>query len=121
MKKGVLVYISGPIKPTGGHSVEMNVADALSAFITLMKAGIPSFCPHLSAAFPSSHSEIDYEQWLEYDFAIIDRCTHMLMLPRWDTSKGAIRERDYAIAINIPICLDIAWVEELIAEDEVTA
>lgn len=103
MKKGALVYISGPIKPTTGHTVERNVADALDIFIELIKLGIPAFCPHLTAAFPSAHTEIDYERWLQFDFCVIDRCTHMFMMPRWTISRGAQRERDYAFEIGLPV------------------
>jgi hypothetical protein len=43
------------------------------------------------------------ETWLAYDFAIIDRCTHVLMMPRWESSVGAIREQEYAQAIGVPV------------------
>lgn len=118
MRKGVFVYISGPIKPTEGHSVERNVADALDVFIELMRLGIPAFCPHLTAAFPSAHTEIGYEKWLEFDFRVIDRCTHVFMLPRWAISKGSIRERDYAIDRGIPVYVNIEWMAQDIALSE---
>ncbi len=93
----MFVYLSGPITAKHGYSVEENIAAAVKVYLDLMGRGIWSFCPHLSAAFPSSF-QIDYEQWIAYDFAVIDRCSHVLMLPRWETSAGAVRERDYAIA-----------------------
>lgn len=106
MKKGVLVYLSGPITPWGDQTVEMNVAVAVDYFCELIRYGIPAIAPQLGAAFPSCH-EIDYRIWMEYDFAVIDKCTHMLMLPNWKESKGATEELGYAVAHNIPISYSI--------------
>ncbi len=92
----MFVYLSGPITAKHGYSVEENTAAAVKVYLDLMTRGIWSFCPHLSAAFPSAFN-VDYEIWMAYDLAVIDRCTHILMLPRWETSAGAVRERDYAI------------------------
>ena len=41
---------------------------------------------------------------------MIDHCTHVLMLPRWETSAGARAERAYARAIGTPV---ITSLEEL--------
>lgn len=102
MQKGVLVYISGPISETDGFTVEMNVGEAVKVFCNLTRMGIPSICPHLGAAFPSCH-KIGYRVWMAYDLAVIDYCTHMLMLPRWTESRGAAEEMVYAGEKGIPI------------------
>jgi hypothetical protein len=91
------VYLSGPITAKHGFTVEENTAAAVKVHLDLISRGIWNFCPHLSAAFPSAFS-VDYETWMRYDLAVIDRCTHIVMLPRWETSDGAVRERDYAIS-----------------------
>lgn len=101
MKRDVFVYLSGPITAKHGYSVEQNVASAVKVYLRCLRLGIPAFCPHLSGAFPSAF-EIDYETWLAYDFAVIDRCTHVVMLPRWQSSAGAVREREYAQQRGIP-------------------
>lgn len=106
MKSGVLVYLSGPITATEGYSVADNVASALAVFLECTRLGMPSICVQLGAAFPAAFA-IDYETWMAYDFAVIDRCTHMLMLPRWETSSGAKREADYAHRIGLPVCLSL--------------
>ena len=43
-----------------------------------------------------------------------DRCTHVLLLPRWETSPGAVAERDYARTIGMPV---ITSLEELEATE----
>lgn len=80
--------------------MERNTADGVDVFLDLLKRGIPAFSPHLSGAFPSAWAALTHGEWIAYDCAVIDRCTHMLMMPRWDTSKGAIAERDYWLSMS---------------------
>ncbi len=101
--KPVLVYLSGPITAAHGYSLERNIADAADVFIACIQAHIPAFCPHLGALLPTAHSAVPYGDWMAYDFAILDRCTHVLMLDRWQTSSGAKREHDYAFMKALPI------------------
>lgn len=110
MRRDVFVYLSGPITAKHGRTVEQNVADAVAAYLDCMRAGVPAFCPHLSGAFPSAF-EIDYETWIDYDLAVIDRCTHVVMLPRWETSSGAVREKAYAESIGKPVVFSPAELE----------
>jgi len=107
MRADCFVYLSGPITARSGYTVEENVAAAVKVYLQCLAGGLPVFCPHLSGAFPSAFS-LDYEVWLAYDFAVIDRCTHMVMLPRWADSAGAMREREYAESRGIPV---MCWPE----------
>jgi len=95
MRPNIFVYISGPITSRHGYLVEESVAEALKVFLQLTSEGILSFCPHLTAAFPSAHAKVSYNTWMDYDLAMIDHCTHILMLPRWRESDGAIKELNY--------------------------
>lgn len=104
--RNVLVYLSGPITAKNGRSVEQNVATALPIYFNLLRAGIPAFCPHLSAAFPSAF-EVDYRIWMDYDFAVIARCTHLLTLPNYRESLGALEEINVADRLGIPVFYDI--------------
>lgn len=108
MRRDVFVYISGPMTAKHGRTVEENVADGLRVYLECLRAGIPAFSPHLSGAFPSAWSVMSWEEWLRYDEAVIDRCTHVLMMPRWELSAGAIAEREYALKIGKPIIHSIA-------------
>lgn len=113
--KNCFVYLSGPITAKNGHSVEANVSDALNVYWACLGAGIPAFCPHLSAAFPTGHTAIGYEAWLAYDFAVIDRCTHVLMLPRWESSKGARLELEYAHRRGVPTFFSMDELQQAVA------
>lgn len=110
--KDCLVYVSGPITPKNGYTVEENTAAAVKVYLQLLGLGIPAFCPHLSAAFPSAFSDIPYNIWMEYDFAVIARCTHILMLPRWEASSGAKAELEYARSLGLPICFSTIELKE---------
>ncbi len=78
-----------------------NVNAAVAVYFDLLQRKIPSFCPHLSALIDPGEQWISYDDWLQYDFRIIDRCTHILMLDRWETSVGAKQEHEYAHNRNI--------------------
>lgn len=96
MRRDVFVYISGPMTAKDGYTVEENTAAGVRAFLDCLRRGIPAFSPHLCGAFPSAWLTVEWQVWLEYDFAVIDRCTHVLTLPRWETSAGAVKEVEYA-------------------------
>lgn len=103
MRQDVFVYISGPITAKHGFLIEDNVTTGLKMFLDLINLGVPAYCPQMTAAFPSAFN-VPWDVWIEYDYAVISRCTHMLMLPRWRDSVGAMAERVYADAHNIRVC-----------------
>lgn len=107
MRSDAFVYISGPMTAKDGRTIEQNTADGVAVYLDLLKRGIPAFSPHLSGAFPSAWSALSHGDWLAYDFAVIDRCSHVLMMPRWETSAGALRELEYALEKKIPVFYDV--------------
>jgi hypothetical protein len=104
----VFVYIAGPISPKNGYLAEENVLEGMRTHLELVKNGIPNYCPQLDGAFPSSWTQVPYEKWLEVDLSILNRCTHVLMLPRWEESTGAVAERAVAQKRGIPIAYSVA-------------
>lgn len=98
MRRDVFVYISGPMTAKHGFTIEENVAAGVRVYLDCLARGIPAFCPHLSGAFPSAWTALDWETWLNYDLAVIDRCTHVLLMPRWQQSAGAVKEHAYAVS-----------------------
>ena len=96
----VFVYLSGPITARHGFTVEQNVAQAVRVYLRCLGDGLVCFCPHLSGVLAD---EMSYATWMAYDLAIIDRCTHVMLLPRWDTSDGARQEVEYARSLGKPI------------------
>lgn len=118
VRDDLLVYLAGPISPKDGFLVEENVASALGVYLQLVRHGIPTICPQLSGMFPSAWTEVTYDEWTAIDFAVIRRCTHVLLLPRWDRSAGARAEKAYAEQHGIRVVQDIvALVPDLLRED----
>ena len=107
MNRDVFVYLAGPLSATRERTVEENTAIAVKTFMILLQEGIPAFCPHLTAAHPSAWTLFSYDVWLAYDIAVLDRCTHVLMLPGWRDSTGAQREYDHAYGTHKPIAYDL--------------
>jgi Domain of unknown function (DUF4406) len=100
MNSSVFVYISGPMTAKDGRTIEQNTADGVAVYLNLLCRGIPAFSPHLSGGFPSAWTALSHAEWIAYDCAILDRCTHILMMPRFQTSAGAIQEREYWIELE---------------------
>jgi len=113
MRDDRFVYLSGPITARDGCTVEENVASAVKVYLALVAAGVPTFCPQLSAIFPSAWTQATYEQWMTQDLAVIARCSHLLLLPRWETSPGAMREKAYAEAIGVTV---VGSIEALVGD-----
>lgn len=107
MRRDVFVYISGPMTAKHGRSIEENVAEGVRVYLDCLKAGVPAFSPHLSGAFPTAWTALDWHDWIQYDKAVIDRCTHVLMMPRWELSDGAKAEHAYAVSIGKPVVFSL--------------
>lgn len=117
VRKDLFVYLSGPMTAKHGYTIEENVAAGAKAFLQLLQLGVPTFCPHLSGAFPSAWSDVPYETWLDFDYAVIDRCTHVVLIDRWETSKGAQLEREYAHRIGKPVMTLDVFVRHVVQAD----
>ena len=101
--RDVLIYISGPMTACANHTIEEHLAQGVKVYLALLQAGLPAFSPHVGGLAPSAWSALPWEQWLEYDKRIIERSTHVLMMPDWAQSKGALREHHYADSLGKPI------------------
>lgn len=106
----MFVYLAGPITSSHGFTGAQNMQVATDIYFDLMFKGINVFCPHLNSAFPKA-CDVGYERWMEYGFALIDLASIVLMLPRWQESRGAWREHEYALRQGKPVAYSL---EELL-------
>lgn len=84
-----IIYISGKI--TGDENYVKKFAEAERI---LTEKGFKVINP----CKIGEYEFFSYEQFLHIDFALIDCCDALFMLPDWRNSKGAIREWHYAQA-----------------------
>ena len=110
LRHDLFVYLSGPISAAHGYSVDDNVAAGMRVFFDCVARCIPAYSPHASVAYQEAR-DIPWLYWLAVDCTIIGRCTHVLSLPRWETSPGAVAERDYARAIGTPVITSLDALE----------
>lgn len=99
----MLIYPAGQYSAPTHEGISANIAVARKYAILLWEAGHVVISPHLNSA----HFEVDckcvYEDYLRADFKIIARCDALFMLPGWEQSKGACREKAYAESLKLAI------------------
>lgn len=104
----MLVYVSGPI--TGQLSgferhhrrVRANINRAASVARELWLKGHAVICPHLNTDFEGNEA-VSHAAFLAGDLNMVARCDALVMLPDWETSRGARVEHEYAASLGIPI------------------
>lgn len=100
MKLITHVYVAGPIGANdAGRRARLDAG--INAGLHLLMAGYVPQVPHLWAAACPADDVASYERWMEYDFALIDRCDALIRLP--GHSPGADREVAHARARKIPV------------------
>lgn len=98
-----MVYIAGPISQ-GNQFV--NCREAINWWWRLLKNwNVTPVCPQTSFALemgkPHSQVDLTHQEWLDYDFQIIERCDAVLRIP--GPSKGADEEVRFANSKGIPV------------------
>ena len=102
-----LCYIAGPYRAATESGVKENIDAAwYMASMVVKHAGKHGWfpvTPHLNSQFMGGLADDDY--WIEGDLQILKHCNAVLLLPNWDTSRGTLREKEFAKARGIPIFL----------------
>jgi hypothetical protein len=94
----MLIYIAGPYR----GNVKQNIENARKVAIAVWQAGHVAICPHLNTANFEEDSGLDDEAYLKGDLVILQRCDACLFLWNWQESQGAMAEREFCKAQNIP-------------------
>lgn len=91
-----LVYVAGPITtdPFGC------VRQATQVFTALREEHLVPFCPQFSVISEMVKAR-SYEEWLAFDFEVIENCAAVIRLP--GESPGADRECEFAKSIGLPV------------------
>ena len=94
----MIIYISGPISglPDGNRPAFAEMA------VTWRSKGWEVVNPH---DLFTADAEESWEGYMRKDLAALLTCTHIVMLPGWEHSRGARLERTVANAVGILMML----------------
>lgn len=96
----ILAYLAG--KYTAGPTF-INIEIAKTTAMRLWQQGFAVICPHTNMANFEKESSTPYEAFMEGCLEMVRRCDVIFMLPDWEQSPGATKERELAIELRIPI------------------
>lgn len=100
MNKIYWVYIAGALR--GNFFKKMiNISRARNYALMLWENNIAAFCPHINSGWIDSPSTDGFI--LPANINILLRCDAILVIPKWQNSKGTIEEIKMAYLNSIPI------------------
>lgn len=92
------IYISGPITGIPNFKevfTEAQERTEMSGHEVINPAELNDVLP-----------DLEYEEFMKLDFALLELCDAILMLEGWEKSKGAVREYYYAMAKGMRVMID---------------
>lgn len=103
-----VLYVSGPLRAKTAWDVERNVRRAELVSLRLWQMGFAVMCPHTNTRH--MNGAVYHETFMRGDLELMRRCDGIVMLPRWQESAGAARERQAAQEAGLPVFL---WPQDL--------
>lgn len=99
----MIVYTAGPYAESCGvGTVGENIARAREIALKLWDMGYTVICPHLNTAHFEQELSLTNKDFVDRDLEIVERCDAIIMLPYWESSRGAARELSHARRNEIP-------------------
>lgn len=114
-----VVYVAGPFTAENAWEIEQNVRRAEEAGLEVAKLGASPVIPHANTRF--FHGTMTPEFWYRATEALMFVCHAVLLIPGWTASKGAVAERDRAVAAGIPVFNSLGALADWLREDTVRA
>lgn len=96
-----LIYVAGPFRGKSTWEIENNIRRAEEVGAELAKQGFFPVIPHTMLRFFQGLAEDSF--WLEGDLELLRRCDAVVMVPGWERSVGASKERQEALRLGIPV------------------
>ena len=99
-----LIYVAGPYGDKGGYNpIEFNAGVARTAVTWLIREGFYTLCPHLNTLhFEVITPEISIQHWYAQDLRLMEMCDAMIVVGKWQTSKGVAKELEVAREKGMP-------------------
>jgi hypothetical protein len=111
------IYIAGPLTGKTEVDIENNIEAARKWWDHLIALGHYPFCPHLlsghktrtQAEMEASGIDEEYAMWVEgYDYAWLELCDALFLMPTWKSSRGAQMEEGRAKQLHLHVIYDIS-------------
>lgn len=99
----MLIYVSGAYNAENDELIQANIEKAGKVAGDLWNLGHAVICPHTNTSqfLVPVNENVGWEDFLKADETMISVCDCLVMVPGWENSKGAIRERDYALYLGM--------------------
>ncbi len=94
-----LIYIAGPFVGKNNAEIQQNINAAVDASRYIQDVWpdeLCPVCPHTNFGGLELMGTCTQDQIMGMCIALLGKCDAILMLPGWEDSRGAVRERDYA-------------------------
>lgn len=108
----MIVYVCGPISGDIFNDgspfdrqhplVRQNIQQAAQAALELWQMGHTALTPHLNTDFEGNHT-ISHARFVDGDLSLMAVCDCVLVLPGYETSRGAIREMAEAKRLGMSV------------------
>lgn len=105
-----LIYLAGRYTEIHTHLVRRNIHLAERYAQEINQLGALAIAPHLV----SQHMESiqDYAWWCEAMLVLMRRCDAVYMLPKYETSNGAVAELTEALRLEMPVFFTMRELKE---------
>jgi hypothetical protein len=101
-KRDIVIYLAGPYSASHRADIRHNVEIAHRFAEKIWRWGYTCLSPISNTAW-MDNAEMQWEDWMDGDFVMLERCDAIVMLPGWSNSRGATAERQHAIDMGIPV------------------
>src|SRR3972149_3900201 len=99
----MIAYVAGPYS----GNIEGNIRVARAVSILLWEKGYTVFCAHLNEALFEKDSKCTWEDFMQGNLEVLLECDFLVLLPKWEKSRGARIERGFAMSFNgVVVVLD---------------
>jgi len=105
----VKIYVAGPYSDNNVVSVLHNIRKGIEMSYEVFSNGMAPFCPWLDYQYVlmDKESKLTLQDFYDYSIAWLEVSDAMLVLPNYESSKGTLKEIEFAKEKNIPVFYNI--------------